>query len=108
MAVKVIDVDSQDYKVPGLAKDDSIDVTLHEIRVLQQLQGAKAKNINPFFEAFQMHSQLWIVSDYCPGGSVRTLVSLTSLLKRFQTFFSLWHSLATFLLRLQQLQNNGI
>ena len=68
-------MDSQDYKVNAIAKDDSIEVTLHEISVLQQLQDAKAKNINPFFEAFQIHSQLWIVSDYCPGGSVRTLVS---------------------------------
>lgn len=59
-----------------MAKDDSIEVTIHEIRVLQQLQDAKAKNINPFFEAFQIHSQLWIVSDYCPGGSIHTLVSI--------------------------------
>lgn len=77
-AVKVIDVDSQDYKVKTIAKDDSIEVTIHEIRVLQQLQDAKAKNINPFFEAFQIHSQLWIVSDYCPGGSVHTLMRATS------------------------------
>ncbi|KAL8829442.1 MAG: hypothetical protein Q9191_002007 [Dirinaria sp. TL-2023a] len=60
-AVKVIDVDSQDYKVNPAAKDDSIEVTLHEIHVQHRLQDAKAKNINPFFEAFQIHSQLWIM-----------------------------------------------
>ena len=75
VAVKVIDVDSQDYKENGAIRDNSIKEILHEIKVLQQLQDAKAKNINPFFEAFQIHSQLWIVNDYCPGGSIRTLVS---------------------------------
>ena len=75
VALKVIDVDSQDYKVNTVAKDNGIQETLHEIRVLQQLKDSKAKNINPFFDAFQIHSQLWIVNDYCPGGSVRTLVS---------------------------------
>ena len=75
-AVKVIDVDSQDWKGNIVFKDDSVRETLHEIKVLQQLQDAKAKNINPFFEAFQIHSQLWIVNEYCPGGSVRTLVSI--------------------------------
>ena len=75
VALKVIDVDSQDYKVNTAAKDNGIQETLHEIRVLQQLKDSKAKNINLFFDAFQIHSQLWIVNDYCPGGSVRTLVS---------------------------------
>lgn len=78
-AVKVIDVDTQDWKGNIVAKDDTVRETLHEISVLQQLQDAKAKNINPFFEAFQIHSQLWIVNEYCPGGSVRTLVSLLNL-----------------------------
>ena len=77
VALKVIDVDSQDYKVNAAAKDNGIQETLHEIRVLQQLKDSKAKNINLFFDAFQIHSQLWIVNDYCPGGSVRTLVSVS-------------------------------
>ncbi len=75
-AVKVIDIDTQDHKGPILHKDSTITDTSHEIKVLQQLQDAKAKNINPFFAAFAIHSQFWIVTDYCPGGSVSTLVSL--------------------------------
>ena len=76
VALKVIDVDSHDYKVNAREKDDSIEVTLHEIKVLKQLKDAKTKNVNVIFDAFQIHSQLWIVNEYCPGGSVRTLVSL--------------------------------
>lgn len=44
--------------------------------MLKQLKDAKTKNVNVIFDAFQIHSQLWIVNEYCPGGSVRTLVSL--------------------------------
>ena len=79
VALKVIDVDSHDYKVNAREKDDSIEVTLHEIKVLKQLKDAKTKNVNVIFDAFQIHSQLWIVNEYCPGGSVRTLVSLVFL-----------------------------
>ena len=75
VALKVIDVDSADYKVNARAKDDTIEVTIHEIKVLKQLKDSMAKNVNMFFDAFQIHSQLWIVNDYCPGGSVHTLVS---------------------------------
>lgn len=74
VALKVIDVDSTDYKTNALAKDESIEVTLHEIRVLKQLKDGHAKNVNRIIDAFQIHSQLWIVNEYCPGGSVRTLV----------------------------------
>ena len=79
VALKVIDVDTTDYKVNARAKDDTIDDTVHEIKVLSQLKDSKAKNVNTMFDAFQVHSQLWIVNDYCPGGSVHTLVSLPTL-----------------------------
>lgn len=74
VALKVIDVDSHDYKVNALEKDDSIEVTMHEIKVLKQLKDSNTRNVNIIFDAFQIHSQLWIVNEYCPGGSVRTLV----------------------------------
>jgi serine/threonine protein kinase len=85
VALKVIDVDSHDYKVNAREKDDSIEVTMHEIKVLKQLKDANTKNVNIIFDAFQIHSQLWIVNEYCPGGSVRTLVSLVW----FVSFFPL-------------------
>lgn len=76
-AIKVIEVETEDFKQKFKHRDATMKDILHEIRVLQQLQDAKAKNINPFLEAFQIHSQLWIVSEYCPGGSLSTLVSLS-------------------------------
>lgn len=47
---------------------------MHEIKVLKQLKDSNTKNVNVIFDAFQIHSQLWIANEYCPGGSVRTLV----------------------------------
>lgn len=72
-------MDTTDYKVNARAKDDTIQDTVHEIKVLSQLKDSKAKNVNIMFDAFQVHSQLWIVNDYCPGGSVHTLVSIAGL-----------------------------
>ncbi|KAL8689269.1 MAG: hypothetical protein Q9218_005021 [Villophora microphyllina] len=74
VALKVLDVDPQDFKVHYLEKDESIQSVLHEINVLTQLRDSGAKNINAFIEAFPIHSQLWIVTEYCPGGSLHTLM----------------------------------
>ncbi|KAI4252312.1 MAG: hypothetical protein LQ352_004363 [Teloschistes flavicans] len=74
VALKVLDVDPQDFKVHYLEKDDSIQSVLHEINILTQLRDSGAKNINLFIEAFSIHSQLWIVTEYCPGGSLHTLM----------------------------------
>ena len=42
---------------------------------MKQVKDSGAKNINELIEAISIHSQLWLVCEYCPGGSVRTLVS---------------------------------
>ena len=75
MALKVIDVDSIDVKLSAKEKDESIKDFLHEIGILRNLSNSRAKNVNLMYEAFEMHSQLWIVTEYCPGGSLHTLVS---------------------------------
>ncbi|KAL8947662.1 MAG: hypothetical protein Q9222_006082 [Ikaeria aurantiellina] len=74
VALKVVDVDPHDYKVHHLEKDESIQTVMHEIRVLRQLRDNNAKNINLIIDAFPIHSQLWIVTEYCPGGSLHTLM----------------------------------
>ena len=74
MAVKIIDVDSSDYKLELKEKDQAIKDFVNEISVLQTLKDSKAENINIIHAAFTFHSQLWIVSEYCPGGSVHTLM----------------------------------
>lgn len=84
VALKVVDVDSTDYKANAREKDENIKDFIHEIKVLKQLKESKAKNVNCIYDAFSIHSQLWIVSEYCPGGSVHTLVSKTG----FQGVFS--------------------
>lgn len=77
MAVKIIDVDSLDYKLDNNQKDEAISDFQKEVKTLLHLKEARAKNINYIQEAFDLHSQLWIVSDYCPGGSVHTLMKAT-------------------------------
>lgn len=74
VAVKIIDVDSSDYKLDPREKDQAIKDFTTEINILLTLKEADAKNINVIYEAFSFHSQLWIVSEYCPGGSVHTLM----------------------------------
>lgn len=77
MAVKIIDVDDLDYKLDLDQKDEAIEDFRKEVKTLKLLRDSQAKNINYIQEAFDLHSQLWIVSDYCPGGSVHTLMKAT-------------------------------
>jgi len=46
----------------------------HEIALLGQLQQAEVQNVTKYYGSFLKESQLWIIMDYCSGGSVRTLV----------------------------------
>lgn len=74
VAIKVLDIDSLDYKSLRDFRDESIKDFIHETKVMKQVKDSGAKNINELIEAISIHSQLWLVCEYCPGGSVRTLV----------------------------------
>lgn len=77
VAVKIIDIDEQDWSEDfslGDARDATINDFKKEVSILRQLKDNNAKNINLIHDAFDWHSQLWIVADYCTGGSVRTLM----------------------------------
>lgn len=74
VAVKVISVDDSDFTAHPLDKDETLKDFRKEVSILHQLKEKRAKNVNMIHEAFDLHSQLWIVSDYCTGGSVRTLM----------------------------------
>ena len=76
VAIKVIDVDDADFRAFGDAKDEQINDFNKEIRILRQAQESGAPNLNQMIEALPVHSQLWLICEYCPGGSVKTLVSL--------------------------------
>ncbi|PLB55830.1 serine/threonine protein kinase [Aspergillus steynii IBT 23096] len=78
VAIKVMDIDSLDYKSLRDMKDESIKDFIHETKVMKQVKDAGAKNINELIEAISIHSQLWLVCEYCPGGSVRTLMRATN------------------------------
>ena len=72
VAVKIIDIDATDFRTKG--EDTARDV-LRETEALRTLKASKARNINLIYDAFFMANYVWIVSEYCPGGSVHTLVS---------------------------------
>jgi serine/threonine protein kinase len=76
VAVKVIDVDDADFRAFGDRKDEQITDFNKEIRILRQAQESGAPNLNRMIEALPVHSQLWLICEYCPGGSVKTLVGL--------------------------------
>jgi serine/threonine protein kinase len=85
VAIKVMDIDNLDYKMNRDMKDESIKDFIHEIKVMNQAKEAGAKNVNVLIEAISIHSQLWVVCEYCPGGSVKTLVCIALLF--FETLF---------------------
>ena len=77
VAIKVIDIDDADYRAVRDTRDDQIKEFNREIRVLKQAQDSGAQNMNQMLEAFAIHSQLWLICEYCPGGSVKTLMRAT-------------------------------
>lgn len=80
VAIKVLDIDNADYKSVRDMKDESIKDFIHETKVMKQVKDSGAKNVNMIIEAISIHSQLWLVCEYCPGGSVKTLVSVVFIL----------------------------
>jgi serine/threonine protein kinase len=73
-AVKIIEVDQTDYKADVMSKDDSIKEFIRETSILRQLTNHNVQNVNVFYDAFSVDTQLWIVTEYCPGGSLATLM----------------------------------
>lgn len=69
-----MDIDKLDYKTTRDFRDESIKDFIHETKVMKQVKDSGAKNINMLIESVSIHSQLWLVCEYCPGGSVKTLV----------------------------------
>lgn len=74
VAIKILFTDEIDYAAGRLDRDDTIRDFRKEVSILRQLKDSNAKNVNMIHEAFDLQDQLWIVSDYCTGGSVRTLM----------------------------------
>lgn len=69
-----MDADAVDIQANAKFRDESIKEFMHETKVLQKLAGAP--NVNQIFDVMEVEAQLWIISEYVPGGSVKTLVCL--------------------------------
>jgi len=65
-----------DFQAHLIDRDQTAQDFLKELKTLQQIQSYKAPNVNKTYEVLEVYSQFWIISEYCPGGSVHTLVSL--------------------------------
>jgi len=72
VAVKIVDIDESDTADPRNA--DSYSEFLKEVSALKVLREHKAQNINHVIDALSVGKTMWIVTDYCGGGSVATLV----------------------------------
>ncbi|KAK0763189.1 hypothetical protein N5P37_004175 [Trichoderma harzianum] len=76
VAVKIIDIEESDTLNPKLA--DTYSDLLKEINALQLLSDSGAKNINHVIEALPVGQSMWMVTEYCAGGSVATLMRPTA------------------------------
>ncbi|KAE9381792.1 kinase-like protein [Stipitochalara longipes BDJ] len=72
VAVKIIDIDESDTLNPRTA--DSYSEFLKEVNALKILSENKAKNINHVIEALPVNQAMWMITEYCGGGSVATLM----------------------------------
>ena len=76
VAVKIIDIEESDTLNPKLA--DTYSDLLKEINALKLLSDSGAKNINHVMEALPVGQSMWVITEYCAGGSVATLMRPTA------------------------------
>ena len=75
-AIKVIDADAMDFsETPSHSREQTMKDFHHEVRLLSTLKERKVPNVNAIYDVFVLYDQLWIVTEYCAGGSVHTLVN---------------------------------
>jgi len=76
VAVKIIDIEESDTVNPKLA--DTFREFLAEINALKLLSDSGAKNINHVIDALPVGQSMWMITEYCAGGSVATLMKPTA------------------------------
>ncbi|KAK8109715.1 STE/STE20/YSK protein kinase [Apiospora kogelbergensis] len=72
VAIKMVDIEAGDSENPGAA--DTLGDIQKEISTLKLLRDVGAVNVNLVIDAFMVEQSMWIVTDYCAGGSVATLM----------------------------------
>lgn len=65
VAIKVLNLDT--------TEDDVADIQ-REISMLSQLKQVDAQNVVRYHGSFLYDTRLWVIMDFCEGGSIRTLV----------------------------------
>ncbi|KAG9248874.1 serine/threonine protein kinase, STE family, PAK/STE20-related [Calycina marina] len=75
VAVKIIDIDEADTINPRQA--NAYADFLKEVQALKLLSENKARNINHVIEALPVNQTMWMITEYCGGGSIATLMKPT-------------------------------
>ncbi|KAI0196822.1 serine/threonine protein kinase [Xylaria flabelliformis] len=75
VAVKIIDIEESDRLDPGA--NDAFNDILKEVNTLKLLNSNGARNINTIIDTFLIGQSIWMVTEYCAGGSVTTLMRPT-------------------------------
>ncbi|KAK6332825.1 hypothetical protein TWF696_002847 [Orbilia brochopaga] len=76
VAIKILSLD--------VAEQELVDVQ-QEILLLSQLKAADGVNVTRYHGAFMKGQQLWVIMDYCSGGSVRTLMKPGRIMEKYLT-----------------------
>ncbi|KAK4157858.1 hypothetical protein C8A00DRAFT_11314 [Chaetomidium leptoderma] len=76
VAVKIINIEEGDTLNPKLA--DTYSEFMKEFSALKLLSESGAKNINLTLDVLPVGQAMWMVTEYCAGGSVATLMKPTA------------------------------
>jgi protein-serine/threonine kinase len=80
VAIKILNLDTAEGKLLAWIScltsivDEVADIRT-EISLLTQLKLADVQNVTRYYGSHLYGSKLWIIMDYCHGGSIRTLVT---------------------------------
>lgn len=75
VAVKIINIEESDSASPRLA--DTFKEILKEVNTIKLLGQSGARNINHVIDTQLVGQSMWIVTEFCAGGSVATLMRPT-------------------------------
>ncbi|UKZ51524.1 hypothetical protein TrVGV298_005284 [Trichoderma virens] len=76
VAVKVISIEEGDGIQPGAA--DTLGDIIKEVNTLKLLSNSGARNVNAVVDTHLVGQAVWMVTEYCAGGSVASLMRPTS------------------------------
>lgn len=75
VAVKIISIEEGDTLSPGAA--DTFNDILKEVTTLKLLGSSGARNVNVVLDSELVGQSVWIITEYCAGGSVASLMRPT-------------------------------